>query len=98
MLWERDKCKRAISYDGTNISLAGIEGPDEIKFKVASFQIKKDILQPAIDIAQMYDLFQYSNCQKIQQFPKDSPERAQFILEVHRNQERLMEFLAILRV
>jgi hypothetical protein len=98
MLWSKDKCKHVISYDGTNISLSGIEGPDEIKFKIASFQIKKEVLQPAIDIAQMYDLFQYSNCQKIQQFPKDSPERTQFILEAHKNEERLLEFLSMLRV
>ena len=98
MLWSKDECKHVISYDGTNISFSGIEGPEEIKFKVASFQIKKDMLQPAIDIAQMYDLYRYSNCQKIQQFPKDSPERAQFILESTKNEERLLEFLTMLKI
>jgi hypothetical protein len=98
MLWSKDKCRHIISYDGTSISFSGIEGPEEIKFKIASFQIKKDILQPAIDIVQVYDLFRYSNCERIQQFPKDSPERTQFILESTKNEERLLEFLSMLKI
>jgi len=45
----------------------------------------------------MYDLFQYSNCQQIQRFPKNSPERA-FILEITKNQKGCWSFLALLRV
>jgi hypothetical protein len=96
--WPWDKCKHIINFDATTLSLSGLEGPEEVNFKLASFQIKKDVLQAAIDIAQMYDIFQYSNCQQIERFPKDSPERGAFIIEVHRNQERLMEFLAMLRI
>ena len=96
--WPWNDCKHVIKYDGNNLTLSGLEGPSEINFKIASIQIKKDILQVATDIAQMYDLFQYSNCKKIQAFPKESPERAQFILEVHKNEERLLEFLALLRI
>lgn len=98
MLWSRDKCKHLITYDATNLSISGLQGPNQINFKIASFQIKKDVLQAAIDIAQMYDMFQYSNCQRIQQFSEDSTERDRFILEIHRNEERLLEFLAMLRV
>jgi len=81
-----------------NISFSGLQGPDVVKFKIGSFQIKKDILQAATDIAQMYDLFAYRNCERIQNLPKESPIRDQFILEAHRNEERLLEFLALLRV
>jgi hypothetical protein len=55
-------------------------------------------LQAACDIAQMYDLFAYRNCQRMQEFPRDSPERTKFILEITKNDERMLEFLAILRV
>lgn len=43
-------------------------------------------------------MFQYSNYKKLQRLPKDSPERVQFILEAHKNEERLLEFLALLRI
>jgi hypothetical protein len=93
-----DECKPVIKYDATDISFSGLEGPDEIKFKLASFQIKKDTLQAAIDIAQVYDLFRYSNCQKSKQFQDSSPEKTMFLLEAHRSEERLLEFLSMIRV
>jgi hypothetical protein len=58
-----------MKYDGVNLILSGLEGPNSIKSKVGNFQIKKDSLQAAIDIAQMYDLFTYRNCERIEQFP-----------------------------
>lgn len=64
MLWSRDSCKHVIIYDGTDISWTGIEGPEDVKFKVSLLQIMKYMLQAAVDIAQMYDIFQYSSCQK----------------------------------
>jgi hypothetical protein len=87
-----------IKYDGINIRFSGAEGPNPIEFKVGDFQIKREIIQAAIDIAQMYDLYAYRNCQRIEQFPEDSPERAKFILETHKSDERLLEFLAMLRI
>jgi hypothetical protein len=93
-----DDCKHVIRFDATNISFSGLEGPDTIKFRLASFQIKRDSLQAAIDIAQVYDLFQYSNCLKAKQFPEGSPEKTMFILESLKSGERLIEFLAIIRV
>jgi hypothetical protein len=97
--WPWDKCKLIISYDATNLSFSGLQAPDQIvDFKIGSFQIKKDLLQAGCDIAQMYDMFQFSNCQKIQQLSKHSPIRDQFILEAHRNEERLLEFLTVLRI
>lgn len=98
MPWPWNSCKNLVNYDGNNISFSGLEGPDEVNFTIGNFQIKKDLLQAACDIAQMYDLFAYRNCQRIQQLPKDSPERSKFILEVTKNEERLLEFLAILRI
>lgn len=98
MPWPWDSCKNLVNYDGRDISFSGLEGPDEVKFTIGNFQIKKDLLQAACDIAQMYDLFAYRNCQRIQQFPKYSSERSKFILEVTKNEERLLEFLAILRI
>src|SRR5690348_18220713 len=74
-----DDCKHVIRFDATNISFSGLEGPDIIKFRLASFQIKRDSLQAAIDIAQVYDLFQYSNCLKAKQFPEGTPEKTMFI-------------------
>lgn len=99
MPWPWDRCKHIINYDATNISFKGLQTPDQIlDFKIGSFQIKKDLLQTATDIAQMYDMFQFSNCQKIQQLSKDSPLREQFILEAHRNEERLLEFSTMLKI
>src|SRR6188472_4672947 len=99
MPWPWDKCKHIINYDSTNLSFSGLQAPAQIvDFKIGSFQIEKDLLQTATDIAQMYDMFQFSNCQKIQQLSKDSSIRDQFILEAHRNEERLLEFLTMLRV
>lgn len=99
MPWPWDRCKHIINYDVTNISFSGLQGPDQIiNFKIGSFQIKRDTLQAACDIAKMYDMFQYSNCQKIQQLSKDSHIRDQLILEAHRNEERLLEFLTMLRI
>ena len=96
MLWPRDSYKHVIIYDGTDISWTGIEGPEDVKFKVSSLQIRKDMLQAAVDIVQMYDIFQYSNCQKSQKFPKGSAKRTKFLLGAH--EERLLEFLALSRV
>jgi hypothetical protein len=96
--WRSDDCKPLISYSGTNISFSGFEGPSVVNFDIASFNIKREIVQAASDIAQIYDLFRYSNCQKMQQFPKDSPERVMFILEAQKNELRLLEFLSMLRI
>lgn len=96
--WDKNRCQPVIKYDGINLTISGLEGPIPVEFKVGNFQIKRDILQAAIDIAQMYDLFAYRNCQRIEQFPESSPERAKFILETHRTDERLLEFLAMLRI
>ncbi|MFZ0510298.1 MAG: hypothetical protein WAM14_01720 [Candidatus Nitrosopolaris sp.] len=98
MPWGRNKCQAIIKYDGINITFSGLEVQKPIEFKVGDFQIKKDVLQAAIDIEQMYDLFAYRNCERIEQFPEDSPERAKFILETHKSDERLLEFLAMLRI
>jgi hypothetical protein len=92
-------CKRAFNYDATNISFSGLQGPDQIiNFKIGSFQVKKDLLQAACEIAQIYDLFQYSNCQRIQQFSKDSVQRDTFILEIQKNESRLVELLSMLKL
>ena len=68
MPWPWNSCKNLIDYDGRGIPFSGLEGPNEVKFTIGNFQIKKDLLQAARDIAQMYDLFAYRNCQRIQQF------------------------------
>ncbi|HEY7571951.1 MAG TPA: hypothetical protein VH796_11345 [Nitrososphaeraceae archaeon] len=92
-------CKRAFNYDATNISFSGLQAPDQlINFKIGSFQVKKDLLQAACEIAQIYDLFQYSNCQRIQQFSKDSKQRDTFILEIQKNESRLVELLSMLKL
>jgi|SRR6476620_2061519 len=96
--WEKNRCQSIIKYDGLKISFSGLEGPKPVEFKIGDFQIKKDILQAAIDIAQIYDLFAYRNCERIEQFPEASPERARFILETHKSDERLLEFLVMLRI
>jgi len=96
--WDNNKCTTVINYDGANLKLTGLEGPNPIEFKIGEFHIKRDVLQAAIDIAQMYDLFAFRNCERINQFPENSPERTKFILETHKSDERLLEFLAILRI
>jgi hypothetical protein len=99
MPWPWDKCTHIVSYNAADISFSGLQAPEQLlNFKIGSFQIKKDLLQAACDIAQMYDMFQYSNCQKIQQLSKDTAIRDQFILEAHRNEERLLEFLTLLKI
>jgi hypothetical protein len=92
-------CKRAFNYNATNISFSGLQTPDQlINFKIGSFQVKRDLLQAACEIAQIYDLFQYSNCQRIQQFSKDSKQRDTFILEIQKNESRLVELLSMLKL
>lgn len=92
-------CKRAFNFDASNISFSGLDVPNQsINFKLASFQIKKELLQAACEIAQIYDLFQYANCQKIQQFSKDSPQREMFILEAQKSESRLVELLVMLKL
>jgi hypothetical protein len=98
MFWSREKCERLISYDGINLSLSGIEGSELINFNIGDFKIKKEILQAACDIAQIYDMYAYRNCQRIHQFEKKSPERSTFILEITKNEERLLEFLTIIKI
>jgi len=99
MPWPWDKCTHVIKYEALDITFSGLQFPEQIlPFKIGSFQIKKDLLQAGCDIAQMFDMFQFSNCQKIQELSKDSPIRDQFILEAHRNEERLLEFLTMLRI
>jgi hypothetical protein len=96
---KNDDCKHIFNYDGINISFSGLELPDQIlKFKIGSFNIKKDLLQAASDIAQIYDLYQYSNCQRIKQFSENSPQKEKFIFEVQKNETRLTELLAILKL
>ena len=99
MVWPWSKCKPIIKYDGINLSFSGIEIPNEIlNFKIGAFQIKKDTLQAATDIAQIYDIYRVSNCEKIEKFQKDSPERTAFILATTKNEERLLEFLVLVRI
>jgi hypothetical protein len=96
--WSKTKCQPIIRYDGINITFAGVEGPEPVQFKIGNFQLKREVLQAAIDIAQMYDLFAYRNCERIEKFSKDTPERVQFILETAKADERILEFFAILRI
>jgi len=99
MIWPWSKCQPIIKYDGIDLSFSGLEVPNEfINFKVGNFQIKKETLQTATEIAQMFDLFRVSNCEKIQQFPKDSPEKIAFMLETAKNEQRLLEFLAMVKI
>lgn len=96
---KKDDCKHIFNYDGINISFSGVEIPDQlVKFKIGSFNIKKDLIQAASDIAQIYDLYQYSNCQRIHQFSENSPQKDMFILEIQKNETRLAELLAILKL
>jgi hypothetical protein len=89
--------KPIIEYDATDIYFLGF-GNTEIKFKIASFQINKHVLQAACDIAHIYDLYRYSNYRKAEQFQEGSSEKSMFILEAKKNEDRLLELLSILRV
>lgn len=95
----KDNCKNLIKYDGKNITISGLKWINEIiDFNLTEIQIKNELIQAACDIAQIYDFFRYSNCEKISLFPKDSPQREKFILEAHKSEQRLLEFLLLLRL
>src|SRR6476659_7146731 len=98
LIWG-DICQKIIKYDGKNITISGLNGVNEaIDFNIGEIKIKNELLQTACDIAQIYDLYRYSNCQKIKLFSKNSPQRDKFILEVHKNEQRLIEFLILIRL
>ena len=94
--WNR--CKPIINYDGTSIKFSGLESDEIINFRIGDFKINKELLQAATDIAKIYDLFRVSNCKRIKEFSKDSAMRDHFILEAMKSNERLLEFLTMLRL
>lgn len=93
-----DKCEHVVNYDGAVISFSGLEGPAPFNVKLGEVKANREILQTATEIAQLYDLYQYSNCQQAKMLPENSPDRTQFILEAQRNGQKLLELLAILKL
>jgi hypothetical protein len=93
-----DRCEHVVNYDGINISFSGLEGPSPFNVKLGEVKANREVLQTASEIAQLYDLYQYSNCQQTKMLPENSPERTQFILEAQKNGQRLLELLSILKL
>jgi hypothetical protein len=93
-----DKCEHVINYDGVSISFSGLEGPSAFNVRLGEVKANREVLQTATEIAQLYDLYQYSNCQQARMLPEDSPVRTQFILEAQKNGQRLLELLSILKL
>jgi hypothetical protein len=93
-----NKCHHLINYDGVSLSFSGLEGPGSFDVKLSSLKVNREVLQVASEIAQLYDMYQFSNCQQCNMLPENSPERTQFLLESQRNGARLLELLSILKI
>ena len=98
LLSRRSKCKTYFKATETEISFSGLDGPHVLKFKIASLQIKREVVQAATDIAQIYDQYQFSNCLKRQELPKGSPKRFALIMASDENERKLLDFLLILKL
>jgi hypothetical protein len=66
------------------------------KFKVGTIQIDEKVLQTATKMAQIYDIYRISNCEKLKRIPKDSPDWIIFANELHKNETKILGFWSLL--
>jgi hypothetical protein len=90
-------CRQLVKYDGLSLDLSGLglAGAGPLKFNIGEVHAGRELVQVASEIAQLLDAAQYSNCIKIEQTPKNSPERIKLIYEAMESERQLVQ-LALL--
>ena len=58
----REKCKNLVSYSGTTWKISGIPLPGEANLKGLDIERKRELLQTAEKLAQIFDGVQYATC------------------------------------
>jgi hypothetical protein len=93
-------CKQLVKYDGYSLDLSGlgVSGPEPLKLDLGHLQIKRELMQVASEIAQLLDAVQYSNCVKIEQTPKDSPERIKLIYQAMESERQLVQLTLLTKL
>jgi hypothetical protein len=96
-------CKHLVNFDGVNINLSGLStvlpiGGGPLNFSIGQLGIKKETLQTATDIVMALDAIQYGDCIRIEQTPKDSPERYKIIQQAMENQRSMLQYLVIMKL
>lgn len=72
--------------------MSGLGGPDAFNLAIGSLNLKREVVQAAVELVQLLDTLQYSNCVKIEQLPRDSPERVGIINEAMESERHLIQF------
>lgn len=88
-------CKNLVHFDGRSLTLSGLIGPEALNLSLASLGVKREVVQVATELAQTFDELQFSNCQKIEQVPQNSPERIKLIYQAIESEKELLR-LALL--
>jgi len=91
-------CKHLVSYDGENWDFAGLTGPDKLNIKIGELKGNRQVLQTAADITQLYDAMQFSNCTRINQLPKDSPDRVKLAYESMQGEQQLVQLALLIKL
>jgi len=94
------RCKQLVKYDGISLDLSGLglTGGESIKFELGQLKVKRKLMQVASEIAQLLDAVQYSNCVKIEQTPKDSPERVKLIYQAMESERQLVQLTLLTKL
>jgi hypothetical protein len=88
-------CRNLVHFDGRSLTLSGLIGPEALNLSLGSVGVKREVVQVASELAQTFDQLQFSNCQKIEQVPANSPERVKLIYEAIESEKQLLQ-LALL--
>lgn len=94
------RCKQLVKYDGISLDLSGLglTGGESLKFELGQLTVKRKLMQVASEIAQLLDTVQYSNCVKIEQTPKDSPERIRLIHQAMESERQLVQLTLLTKL
>ncbi len=92
MPWFGGPCRELVKYTGGSLTLSGLAGPDSFDLALGSLNLKREVVQAAVELVQLLDTLQYSNCVKIEQLPRDSPERVRIINDAMDSERHLIEF------
>ena len=91
-------CKHLVDYQKESLSLSGFSGPDKVNVKFGDLKIDPKVMQTAAEITQLYDAMQYSDCMRIEQLPKNSPDRVKLTHEVLENEHQIVQLALLIKV
>lgn len=94
------RCRQLVKYDGISLDLSGLglTGGESLKFELGQLKVKRKLIQAASEIVGLLDAVQYSNCVKIEQTPKDSPERIKLIHQAMESERQLVQFTLLTKL